>query len=60
MYPFEAVGADFDPNMHQAVMHEASTEHREGEVVSELQRGHMLGDKLLRPAMVRVASNPKK
>lgn len=53
--PFESVGADFDPNMHQAVMHEVSPEHRDGEVIGELQRGYMLGDRLLRPAMVKVA-----
>ena len=53
--PFESVGADFDPNLHQAVMHEASPDHREGEVIGELQRGYMIGDRLLRPAMVKVA-----
>ncbi len=53
--PFDAVGADFDPNVHQAVVHEMSPEHREGEVISELRRGYMMGDKLLRPAMVKVA-----
>ena len=53
--PFDAVGADFDPNMHQAVMHEVSPDHREGEVIGELQKGYMLGDRLLRPAMVKVA-----
>ena len=53
--PIEALGADFDPNFHQAVMHESSEEHREGEVIGELQRGYMLGDRLLRPAMVKVA-----
>ena len=53
--PIEALGADFDPNFHQAVIHEASSEHREGEVIEELQRGYLLGDKLLRPAMVKVA-----
>ena len=51
----EALGADFDPNVHQAVSHEASPEHREGEVIGELRRGYMLGDRLLRPAMVKVA-----
>jgi molecular chaperone GrpE len=51
----DAVGADFDPNVHQAVMHEVSPEHREGEVIGELRKGYMLGDRLLRPAMVRVA-----
>jgi len=37
------------------VIHETSPFHREGEVIEELQRGYMLGDKLLRPAMVKVA-----
>ncbi len=53
--PIEALGADFDPNFHQAVIHETSPAHREGEVIEELQRGYMLGEKLLRPAMVKVA-----
>jgi molecular chaperone GrpE len=53
--PIEARGADFDPRLHQAVIHEASDEHREGEVMEELQRGYMLGERLLRPAMVKVA-----
>jgi molecular chaperone GrpE len=53
--PIEALGADFDPNFHQAVIHESSPDHREGEVMQELQRGYMLGDRLLRPAMVKVA-----
>jgi molecular chaperone GrpE len=53
--PFESLGMDFDPNVHQAVVHEASPDHREGEVIGELQRGYMMGDRLLRPAMVKVA-----
>jgi molecular chaperone GrpE len=53
--PIEALGADFDPNFHQAVIHESSPDHREGEVIQELQRGYLLGDRLLRPAMVKVA-----
>jgi molecular chaperone GrpE len=53
--PIEALGADFDPNFHQAVIHETSSEHREGEVMEELQRGYLIGDRLLRPAMVKVA-----
>lgn len=55
--PLEALGSDFDPNFHQAVIHEASDRHREGEVMEELQRGYMLGDRLLRPAMVKVAKS---
>ena len=53
--PIEAVGADFDPNYHQAVVQESSADHREGEVMEEYARGYMLGDRLLRPAMVKVA-----
>ncbi len=51
----DALGADFDPNIHQAVMHESSPDHRDGEVIAELRKGYMIGDKLLRPAMVKVA-----
>jgi molecular chaperone GrpE len=53
--PIEAVGAPFDPNVHQAVAHESSPDHREGEVVDVLRKGYMIGDRLLRPAMVKVA-----
>jgi len=55
--PITALGADFDPNFHQAVIHEDSPGHRDGEVIEELQRGYMVGDKLLRPAMVKVAKS---
>jgi molecular chaperone GrpE len=55
--PIDALGADFDPNIHQAVVHEASDQHREGEVMQELQRGYTLGERLLRPAMVKVAKS---
>jgi molecular chaperone GrpE len=51
----EAVGTDFDPRVHQAVVHEVSPDHREGEVMQELRRGYTLGDRLLRAAMVKVA-----
>ena len=53
--PLEAVGTDFDPRVHQAVVHEVSAAHREGEVMAELRRGYMIGDRLLRAAMVKVA-----
>ena len=53
--PFDALGADFDPNLHQAVVSETSPQHREGEVIGEMRRGYMMGDRLLRPAMVKVA-----
>ena len=44
-----------DPRYHQAVAHESSADHREGEVMEEFARGYALGDRLLRPAMVKVA-----
>ena len=53
--PIEAVGADFDPRVHESVMSEPSPDHREGEVIQELRRGYTVGDRLLRPAMVKVA-----
>ena len=53
--PIDSLGADFDPNVHQAVMHEESPEHREGEVIGEFRKGYTLNDRLLRPAMVKVA-----
>jgi molecular chaperone GrpE len=55
--PIDALGADFDPNIHQAVIHEVSPDHREGEVIGELRRGYVIGDRLLRPAMVKVAKS---
>jgi len=53
--PVDAVGTDFDPNVHQAVATEAAGDRRDGEVVEQFRRGYMIGDRLLRPAMVKVA-----
>ena len=53
--PIPTVGTPFDPRFHQAVVHEVSAEHDEGEVMEELRRGYMLGDRLLRAALVKVA-----
>jgi molecular chaperone GrpE len=53
--PIEALGADFDPYYHQAVSHETGEGRREGEIIEEYRRGYMLGDRLLRPSMVKVA-----
>ncbi len=54
--PIEAIGSDFDPNLHQAVGQEVSDGHREGEVIDDMRRGYRLGDRLLRPSMVKVAT----
>jgi molecular chaperone GrpE len=51
----DSLGADFDPHLHQAVAYEESPGAREGEVIGELRKGYKLGDRLLRPALVRVA-----
>jgi molecular chaperone GrpE len=53
--PIEALGADFDPYYHQAVAHDPADGHRDGEIIEEFRRGYMLGERLLRPAMVKVA-----
>ena len=55
--PIVAAGVPFDPNVHEAVVHEVSEEHAEGTVTGELRRGYMLRDRLLRPAMVKVAKS---
>ena len=53
--PIEATGADFDPYYHQAVAHDPADGRRDGEIIEEFRRGYMLGDRLLRPSMVKVA-----
>jgi molecular chaperone GrpE len=57
--PVPAEGAVFDPNLHQAVQMVDTDEVEDNRVIDELQRGYRLKDRLLRPAMVRVARNPK-
>ncbi|WP_272037710.1 nucleotide exchange factor GrpE [Paenibacillus sp. JJ-100] len=52
----ETVGQPFNPEFHQAIMQVDSEEHEEGIVVEEVQKGYMLKDKVLRPAMVKVSS----
>lgn len=54
----EAVGQPFDPNLHEAVVHEETTEHPDNAVIGEVQRGYRLHNRVLRPALVRVANNP--
>jgi molecular chaperone GrpE len=54
--PIDALGSDFDPNVHQAVVQEESPGHREGEVIGELRKGYTINDRLLRPSMVKVAT----
>ena len=56
----EAVGQTFDPHVHEAVTTEATDKHKENTVIQEFQRGYRIGDRLLRPAKVKVASSPEK
>ena len=56
--PVQAVGQEFDPFLHEAVTHEPSSEVPAGHVIAELQKGYRMGDRVLRPSMVRVSSGP--
>ena len=51
----ETEGQSFDPLLHEAITYEQSEEHEEGQIIGEVQRGYKLGDRVLRPALVRVA-----
>jgi molecular chaperone GrpE len=55
----DALGQPFDPNIHEAVLHEETADFPDNQVIGELQRGYRLHDRVLRPALVRVANNPK-
>jgi molecular chaperone GrpE len=56
--PITTVGESFDPSRHEAVGQIESAEHAPNTVVQELQKGYLLNDRLLRPAMVMVAKTP--
>jgi molecular chaperone GrpE len=56
--PIEAIGAPFDPRQHEAVSMEPTDEAPEGTVTRELQRGYQIRDRVLRPALVVVATAP--
>lgn len=58
--PIETKNMIFDPHLHQAVERVESSEHRDQEIVEELQRGYKLKSRLLRPAIVKVAVPPQK
>jgi len=53
--PIEALNQPFDPNVHEAVIHEETDQAEDGAVIAELQRGYKLNDRVLRPTMVKVA-----
>jgi molecular chaperone GrpE len=58
LQPIEAVGKPFDPHLHHAIENVPTADQPEGTVVGEMQKGYMFHDRVLRPAMVRVASAP--
>jgi molecular chaperone GrpE len=51
----EADGAEFDPNFHEAISHEPNDDVPSGHVIAVTQNGYMLGERVIRPALVRVA-----
>lgn len=53
--PIEAQGQPFDPNFHEAISNEPSDEVESGQVIEVVQNGYMLGERVVRPAVVRVA-----
>ncbi|XP_062004787.1 uncharacterized protein LOC133722017 isoform X1 [Rosa rugosa] len=56
--PVETVGKPFDPLLHEAIMREESSEFEEGIILDEFRKGFKLGDRLLRPSMVKVSAGP--
>jgi molecular chaperone GrpE len=57
--PVESVGAQFDPRVHEALGSEEREDVPDHQVVEEIRRGYKLRDKLLRPALVKIATNAK-
>jgi molecular chaperone GrpE len=51
----EAQGTPFDPNFHEAISHEPAEGFESGHVIAVVQNGYMLGERVIRPALVRVA-----
>jgi molecular chaperone GrpE len=58
--PIEAVGARFDPKLHEAIGSEESAEQPEDTITSELRRGYRIRDRVVRPALVKVARSPER
>ena len=52
----DALGEEFDPTIHEALMTEESDEYESGKIIEVMQEGYWLGEKVLRPALVRVAA----
>jgi len=57
--PIQAAGRQFDPTIHEAVMRVETAEYPDNTIVEEVQKGYMMGDKVIRPSMVKVARRPE-
>ena len=54
------LGTQFDPNVHEAVVREVTSQHPEGKIMDEYRKGYRIKNRLLRPAQVKVAVEPEK
>jgi molecular chaperone GrpE len=54
--PMNSLGEEFDPTIHEALMKEESDEYESGQIIEVMQEGYWIGEKVLRPALVRVAA----
>lgn len=52
----QAEGEEFDPNLHEAIAQEESEDYESGQIIEVLQKGYLIGERVLRPALVRIAS----
>ncbi|HUV05863.1 MAG TPA: nucleotide exchange factor GrpE [Armatimonadota bacterium] len=57
--PIETEGQQFDPTKHEAVMRVETDEYPDNAIIEEFQKGYMLGDKVIKPSMVKVARHPE-
>ncbi|MEK6255902.1 MAG: nucleotide exchange factor GrpE [Chloroflexota bacterium] len=54
--PMNALGTTFDPNLHEAISQEESPEYESGQVIEVLKQGYLIGERVIRPSLVRIAS----
>ena len=57
--PIESLGKPFDPHLHEAVLEIETLDHPEGTVIEEVKKGYLIKASLLKPSMVKIASNPR-
>jgi molecular chaperone GrpE len=54
--PMKALGETFDPNLHEAISQDESPDHESGQIIEVLKEGYLIGERVLRPSLVRIAS----